>query len=297
MSLRVAPRAAWLAGTALTVLLAACAGTAPEDATAEAEASPTPTTRQATPLVPVDAIVVDELKRPLGPPKPVVSIDPGHPSEGNAGTTVQNGLQEVEVVYDVATKLAAMLEADGTARPVMTRDFRSYDHETGTRVTNRRRAEIANENGAAIFLRLHCDTGGGRGFAVYYPDREGTKEGRTGPPEALRAESLRAAEAIHGTMVEALGDTLKDNGVRGESRTYVGSRQGALTGSIYSEVPAVTVEMVVLSQEDDAAFIASEEGQQRLARALADGVAAYLAGRISEPPALAPPPSGSPAPP
>lgn len=297
MSLRVAPRAAWLAGTALTVLLAACAGSAPEDATAEAEASPTPTTRQATPLVPVDAIVVDELKRPLGPPKPVICIDPGHPSEGNAGTTVQNGLQEVEVVYDVATQLAAMLEADGIARPVMTRDFRSYDHETGLRVTNRRRAEIANENDAAIFLRLHCDTGGGRGFAVYSPDREGTKEGRTGPPEALRAESLRAAEAIHGTMVEALGDTLKDNGVRGESRTYVGSRQGALTGSIYSEVPAVTVEMVVLSQEDDAAFIASQEGQQRMARALADGVAAYLAGRVIEPPAPAPPPSGSPSPP
>jgi len=255
----------------------------------------------------VDAIVVQEIKRPLVPPLPVVCIDPGHPSEGNAGTTVQNGLREVEVVYDVATALAAQLESDGTATTVLTRDFRSYDGET--RVTNRRRAEIANENGAALFLRLHCDTGGGHGFAVYYPDREGDKNGRTGPPQPLRVESLRAAEAVHGAMAAVLSDTLRDNGVKGESRTYVGSRQGALTGSIYSEVPAVTVEMVVLSQADDATFIGSEEGQQRMARALADGVQAYLAlgpagpppgtlaEPVSEPPAPAPPPSGSHAPP
>ncbi len=278
--MRALPRALTAAVTALALsavlALAACGQNdtppppVPDD--------PTPTSRQATPLMPVDAVLVDELKRPLTP-LPVICIDPGHPSEGNAGTTVQNGLQEVEVVFDVARLLVSAIEEGRAARTVLTRDFRSFDPATDLRVTNRRRAEIANEAGAALFLRLHCDTGSSHGFAVYYPDREGSKHGHTGPPEPLREESRRAAEVIHATMVEHLGDTLQDNGLRGESRTYVGSRQGALTGSIFSQVPAVTVEMVVLSHPDDAAFIGSEDGQDRMARALADGVRAYLEAR------------------
>ena len=246
---------------------------------------PTPVRKTATPLEPVDAIVVEEIGRPAAgaTPPPVVCIDPGHPSEGNAGTTVQNGLKEIEVVYDVAVELGAQLEREGTARIVMTRDFREFDPESDARVTNRRRAEIANEAGAALFLRLHCDTGSGHGFAVYYPDREGEKEGFSGPPEALRVESLRAAEAVHAAMAARLGGTLHDGGVRGESRTYVGSRQGALTGSIHSRVPAVTVEMVVLSQPDDAAYISSAAGRREMADALAAGVADYLASADSRP--------------
>jgi len=40
---------------------------------------------------------------------------------------------------------------------------------------------------------------------------------------------------------------LKDGGVRGDSKTLIGSKQGALTGSIFSQVPIVTIEMVVLA--------------------------------------------------
>jgi N-acetylmuramoyl-L-alanine amidase len=68
---------------------------------------------------------------------------------------------------------------------------------------------------------------------------------------------------------------LKDGGVRGDSRTLVGSRQGALTGSIFSEVPVVLVEMVVLSNARDAAFIKSASGQALMARAIADGIVRY----------------------
>jgi len=263
---------------ALLLAAAGCRGPAPAEPTA-----PPPETRSATPLEPVDVVVVEEIGRRAAPPLPVVCIDPGHPSEGNAGTTVQNGLREVEVVYDVAVELGALLEREGIARTVLTRDFRGYDEQTDVRVTNRRRAEIANEAGAALLLRLHCDTGSGRGFAVYHPDREGEKDGFRGPPESLRVESLRAAEAVHAGLAGQLGDRLVDGGVRGESRTYVGSRQGALTGSIHSRIPAVTVELVVLSHPEDAAFIGSDEGRRALAAALAAGVADYLAGADARP--------------
>jgi N-acetylmuramoyl-L-alanine amidase len=59
----------------------------------------------------------------------------------------------------------------------------------------------------------------------------------------------------------------------------VGSRQGALTGSIFSEVPVVTVEMVVLSNAHDARFITSARGERRMAEAIAAGIERYMRGR------------------
>ena len=78
-------------------------------------------------------------------------------------------------------------------------------------------------------------------------------------------------------MAEGLAGTLKDNGVRTDYQTKVGREQGgALTGSIFSEVPVVTIEMVVLSDPSDAEFIKTEEGQRRMAEAIAKGVERYV---------------------
>ncbi|HEX2952111.1 MAG TPA: N-acetylmuramoyl-L-alanine amidase [Armatimonadota bacterium] len=216
-----------------------------------------------------------------GPVKnlPTVCIDPGHPSEVNSATTEQNGLTEVEVVYDVAQKLKQKLEAppenDGNpiARVVMTRNFRGW---TGKIVTNRARAEIANREGAVLLVRLHCDTGKGSGYTIYYPDRVGrTRDGKTGPSKKVIAESGKAARAFHNGMASVLHDPtaiLPDNGVKGDSATYIGGKQGALTGSIYSKVPTLTVEMVYLSNRNDAKFIGSEQGKDDMADALMYGV-------------------------
>ena len=77
-------------------------------------------------------------------------------------------------------------------------------------------------------------------------------------------------------MLSILRGHLKDRGVKGESRTKVGRMQGALTGSILSKAPVVTVEMVFLNNRHDANFIKTEAGQSRMARALANGVIDYL---------------------
>ncbi len=202
---------------------------------------------------------------------PVVCIDPGHPSERNAGRTLQNGVREVDVNWAVAQALAGKLRAQGIT-VVLTKS------KVGEYVTNRRRAEIANAAGAALFIRLHCDTGRGRGYALYYPDRQGTAHGHSGPSRDVRAASQTAARAIHAGMATA-PPALRDNGVRGESATYVGRRQGALTGSIFSRVPAVTVEMAVLSQRADAEYITSARGRAAMAQALAKGIDQMLQRR------------------
>ena len=209
----------------------------------------------------------------------VVCIDPGHPSEVASGKNVQNGTSEAAVDWAVAAKLREALEARGY-EVVLTK---SSEEEL---VRNKDRALVANRARAALMIRLHCDASTERGFAVYYPDRKGrAKDGTTGPGRDVIEESRRAAEAIHSGLAEGLAGALEDNGVRTDYQTKVGRDQGgALTGSIFSQVPVVTVEMVVLSQASDADFIKTEEGQRRMAESLAEGVSRFVGPTKQIPP-------------
>jgi N-acetylmuramoyl-L-alanine amidase len=175
----------------------------------------------------------------------------------------------MHVNWAVAVKLKALLEARGIA-VVMTK------RAEAERVTNRRRAEIANAAHAALFLRLHCDDGAGSGTATYYPDRQGESAGVKGPSRDVLRRSEEAARRFHPAMMARLRETFKDRGIRKESYSRVGAKQGALTGSIFSRVPALTVEMCLLSDRGDEKRAASEEGQELLAEGLERGVLAMV---------------------
>ncbi len=206
----------------------------------------------------------------------VVCIDPGHPSEVNSGYTVQNGLTETHIDWLVALRLRQLLTRDGI-KVVMTRS------QERRLVTNRKRAEIANQAHAKLLIRLHCDASPGSGYALYYPDRKGKAQGVAGPSDRVILESKQAAELLHVGVSSSLQSKLKDCGIKGDSSTLIGSRQGALTGSIFSSVPVVTIEMVVLSNKSDARFIGARAGQEAMAEALAKGVHEFLDKRNLEP--------------
>ncbi|MFZ2959278.1 MAG: N-acetylmuramoyl-L-alanine amidase [Candidatus Ozemobacteraceae bacterium] len=201
---------------------------------------------------------------------PLIVIDPGHPSEVSSGDELQNGVREVDTNWLVALLLKNFLEISGRCRVAMTLE------EKGHLVTNRARAEFANHLGAACMLRLHCDTGSGHGFAFYYPDHSGTNAGKTGPSPAVIAESAIAARAIHDGTAKSLSASLRDNGIKTDRQTAVGGKYGALIGSIWSEVPVVTIEMVFLSNASDARFVSLPEGRKAIAAALAKGIEQYL---------------------
>lgn len=200
-----------------------------------------------------------------------VCIDPGHPSEVSAGTALLNGMQEVTVCWEVALLLKANLEARGV-RVVMTKD------QERQVVSNKQRAEIANQAKVDFLVRLHTESMGSTGFATYYPRKEGVaKDGHRGPSQAVLAATKPVAERFHAALVKALEGKLPTYGLRGDEQTAIGSKQGALTGSIYSEVPAVVVEMVVLSNKSDAEWIAKPENKAILANALAEACLATQA--------------------
>lgn len=201
-----------------------------------------------------------------------VCIDPGHPSEKNDGLTLTNGLREASVNWQVAVLLQRELEND-RIKIVLTKKTEAEF------VTNENRAAVANDAHANLFLRLHADAGSSTGFTIYYPRKEGSAHGRTGPDADVLRSSAAAATAFHKAFAAALQGRLKDNGIRGDEETFIGGRQGALTGSIFSKVPTVLVEMVFLTNPTDAEWIKKESNQILMAKALAAGVRAVRSGK------------------
>ena len=201
-----------------------------------------------------------------------ICLDPGHPSETSPGCTGPNGVTENHINWVIALQLKPVLAERG-ARVVMTKSAENQ------KVTNRQRAEIANNAAADIMIRLHCDAASSSGFALYYPDRTGTKYGHTGPPAEVRSASRTAADALYRGMKNVLSGTLPPRGVHGDSATYIGGKQGALTGSIFSLVPVVTIEMCVLTVASDERFINSAAGQAQMVRALTEGLETYFRER------------------
>lgn len=199
---------------------------------------------------------------------PLICIDPGHPSENGNGTRGKT-LTEIRVCWKVSKALEAELKHAGY-RVVLTKGSEKE------KVSNRRRAEIANSNKAALFVRLHCDAGTGSGFATYYPDRVG-KVGRvSGPAKDVIAASATLARVFHAGAVKSLNGGLRDAGLHADTATLIGGRQGALTGSIYAQVPVLLVEMAVLQNPKDEAFFLAPDGYEKMARALAAGVRAAV---------------------
>jgi N-acetylmuramoyl-L-alanine amidase len=200
----------------------------------------------------------------------LVCIDPGHPSETSAGANA-HGLSENRLNWQVAVRLAQRLHAMKIPYVLTKTSEKQY-------VTNRRRAEIANGANAyrqptAIFIRLHCDVGSGRGFTWYYPDRTGRKGNVVGPPLSVQVASRNAAYTMNSAMIPVLRGYLRTNPIKTDASTYVGGKQGGvLTGSIYSKVPTALIEMCYINQKADAQFIASEKGRDKMAEAMAAGI-------------------------
>lgn len=201
-----------------------------------------------------------------------ICIDPGHVSEVGAGTRGRK-TTELKVVWEVAVKLQDRLTAQGY-RVVMTK--KSLEE----RVTNTQRAQIANTSKASLFLRLHCDAVGGSGFAVYYPDRQGkAKDGSVGPSASVLSASKPIAQSLHRSLAQGLKGSLADRGLFTDRATLIGGKQGALTGSIFSKVPVVLVEMAVLTNPKDEEFIAGTAGQKLFVSSLEAGIDAALKRR------------------
>ena len=205
-------------------------------------------------------------------PTQTICIDPGHPSENGRGSKGKK-IDEVTAAWKVGNRLKHLLAVDGY-KVVMTKTSLNQN------VRNKKRAEIANASSADLMVRLHCDAAGGSGISVYFPAQTGKVGSAIGPSKGVIEKSKALAARFHPALIDNLNGKHPDRGLLTDRHTAIGRRQGALTGSIYSKVPVILIEMAVLTNPKDEALLTSKEGFELLCQALRKGVHAAVPRRL-----------------
>ncbi|MGH3066525.1 MAG: N-acetylmuramoyl-L-alanine amidase family protein [Gaiellaceae bacterium] len=207
---------------------------------------------------------------------PVIVIDPGHDLRANPATEpigpgsatrkIKDGggtrgavstLSEAQLNLRVALRLRTLLEVAGI-RVVMTRT-----KTAGTSIGNVARARIANEAGAALFLRIHADGStdpGARGTHTLYPAL------RRRWTDDVYAESKRAARIVQSELVRAL--RFPDRGLQERSD---------FTGFNWADVPVILVELGFMTNETEDRLLGTTAYQRRAALGLCRGALRFLA--------------------
>lgn len=202
----------------------------------------------------------------------LVCIDPGHGTDprvaaqrepigpGSRTLKIKDGggaSGEAPVVLAIARRVRAQLLTLGY-RVAMTRNAPGY------RGGNIARAQFCNARHAALMLRIHAD---GSSNASAHGARTFSPTLRPGWTDDVAAPSLKAARFVQRALVESTG--ARDMGIQ---------RRADLTGFNWADVPVVLVETGYMTNPREGRLLRSPAYQERVARGLAEGVKAYLAG-------------------
>ena len=200
----------------------------------------------------------------------LICLDPGHGTApdvarrtepigpGAAARKIVDGggaPGEAEVVLAISKRARALLAAAGY-RVAMTRTSPGY------RGMNADRARFCNRRGAGLMVRIHADGAtdpGTHGAATLYP------AARRGWTDDVAADSRRAARLLQGALVAATG--ARDLGIRARSD---------LVGFNFADVPVVLIEAGFMTNRREGAKLRTGAYQQRVARGIAAGVAAFV---------------------
>lgn len=185
----------------------------------------------------------------------LIVIDPGHGGR-DPGAVGRAGVREKEVALAVALQLQTLLHRAGVyTRLTRTDDTDLADPGATVRKPQdlRRRAEMANQAAADLFISIHANSfpssiwSGAQTF--YYP---------------ADGEGKRLAEAIQDALHRVLGPTSR----RPQPGNYRVLRDTVM--------PAVVVELGFLSNPAEEQLLADPAYQERLAQALYEGILAYF---------------------
>jgi len=228
------------------------------------------------------------LIRTLGLKIGKIVIDPGHGGH-DTGTIGPNGLEEKDLVLDVAHRLGKLLDTRLGADVVYTR-------KDDTFIPLETRTAIANQARADLFISIHANSShdsAARGVETYYLNF-------TSSPEAL--EVAARENAVSESSIYELQDLVKKIAMKEkieESREFAGDVQEALHSGLAAKssairdrgvkkapfivliganMPSILAEISFVSNPTDERRLETAEYRQRIAESLYRGIAKYANG-------------------
>jgi N-acetylmuramoyl-L-alanine amidase len=258
---------------------------------------PAPKKKRGAKVVAVDASPVEAapptadgetLVRALGLKIGRIVIDAGHGGH-DSGTLGVGGIQEKDVVLDVALRLGKLLHDRLGAEIVYTRADDTF-------IPLETRTAIANKAQADLFISVHANSSqepSARGVEVYYLNF-------TSDPEAMTVASRE--NAVSTKSVHELSDLVKKIALKDkieESKELAGDVDASLYAGltkgneglkdrgvkkapfvvlIGANMPSILAEISFVTNPEDAEQLQTAEYRERVAESLYGGVAKYAAG-------------------
>jgi N-acetylmuramoyl-L-alanine amidase len=251
---------------------------------------------------------------PLGPPRsavaialppvqggrstnrPLVVIDAGHGGHDPGAPSVVEGRSEKDATLAIAKALRDELLASGRVRVAMTRDDDRF-------LVLGERREIARRLKADLFISIHADSAPNaeaRGASVYT-----LSEVASDKVAAQLAIKENRADILNG--VDLGGETgdvssilidLTQRETMNISSNFAALLQREMADNILMksgyhrfanlvvlkapDVPSVLIETGYMSNKDDARFLFSKKGQQRIAASIRKAIEAHFARRLAQ---------------
>ena len=224
------------------------------------------------------------LSRQLGLGISKVVVDPGHGGH-DPGAQVR-GLNEAELVLDIALRLERLLLKEPGVEVVLTRRTNAY-------VALEERTAIANKSAADLFLSIHANASASsdvRGFETYFlnfapnPEAEalaarenaGSAQRMAKLPDIVKAialnnkidESRDFASMVQSSLHDLLHKSDRD-------ARNLGVKQAPFMVLIGATMPSVLTEVSFLTNRDDATLLRSQTYRQQIAEALYAGIMKY----------------------
>lgn len=213
--------------------------------------------------------------------RPLIVIDAGHGGHdpGASGSSIR----EKDVTLAVALAIRDAVLAQGRLRVALTRGDDRY-------LLLGERPEIARALGAALFVSIHADSGGGSGATIY------TLSETASDPTAARTAARENGVAVKGSDAEVaaiLGDLARDDRLGASLAFAERLRTSANALPFKSEyrrsanfvvlrgaaMPAVLLELGYLSDPQDVARLQSPDARAAIGQAVAKAADIFLATR------------------
>jgi N-acetylmuramoyl-L-alanine amidase len=224
------------------------------------------------------------IARQLGLGVSRIVIDPGHGGR-DPGAQVR-GLNEADLTLDVALRLERLLEKEPGLEVVLTRRTNVY-------LSLEERTEIANREGADLFLSIHANTSrnvNASGVETYFlsfagsPDAEAVAARENSSyvgemhklPDIIRAITLNnkldESRDFAGMVQEALVTRLRRSNASLANR---GVKKAPFVVLIGAEMPSVLAEVSFMTNKKDLQLLKTATYKQRIAEALHAAVMRY----------------------